>query len=44
MYGEREADLFYIIIKGTVSIQIPNNEITEFDFKRRDFKKLIQWR
>ena len=44
MYGEKEADLFYIILKGEVSVQTPNPTILQWSLKRRDFKDLLEWR
>lgn len=42
-YGD-EANHFYIIIKGVVSIFIPNPEIADWSVKRRDYLKLLDWK
>ena len=38
---------FYIIIKGLVSIKVPNKELYcahKFNMKRREYMNLIEWK
>lgn len=42
-YGEK-ANHFYIIIKGVVTVRIPNPEIQDWSFKRRDYLNLLKWK
>jgi hypothetical protein len=42
-YGEK-ANHFYIIIKGVVTVRIPNPEIQDWSFKRRDYMNLLKWK
>ena len=45
-YGT-EGRTFYIIIKGLVSIQIPNQMqdlSADYSFKRREYMKLLEWK
>lgn len=40
-------DIFYIIIKGLVSIQAPNAElgtVSDFNWKRREYQELLEWK
>jgi hypothetical protein len=41
-YGEA-GDQFYIILKGIVSVQIPNPKIKNWRMKRLDFILDYQW-
>jgi CRP-like cAMP-binding protein len=42
-YGD-VGDLFYLIIKGSVSVQIPNPEIKKWDILRKEFLQLKKWK
>ena len=42
-YGD-VGDLFYMIIKGSVSVQIPNPEIKKWDIFRKEYLRLKQWK
>lgn len=42
-YGDI-GDLFYMIIKGSVSVQIPNPEIKKWDIFRKEYLRLKQWK
>ena len=42
-YGDI-GDLFYMIIKGSVSVQIPNPAIKKWDMLRKEFTRLKQWK
>ena len=42
-YGN-EGDLFYIIIKGLVSIKIPNPTISDWRMHRKRYDDLIEWK
>jgi hypothetical protein len=42
-YGE-VGDLFYLIIMGSVSVQVPNPEIKKWDWSRKDFQRLKIWK
>ena len=41
-HGETGND-YYIIVKGVVSIQIPNPSIVDRTIKLRDYKRLQKW-
>jgi hypothetical protein len=38
------ADFFYLIIRGSVSVQIPNPEIKKWDILRKDYLRLKAWK
>jgi hypothetical protein len=42
-YGE-VGDNFYILLKGVVSVQIPNPAIRDRAVKRKDYDKLLAWK
>ena len=42
-YGEK-GDQFYIIIRGVVSIQIPNSSIKDWIHHRKEYEKLKEWK
>ena len=37
-------DQFFIILKGVVSVQIPNPNIEQRHTKKRDFERLLKWK
>jgi len=42
-YGEHGSE-FYIIIKGVVSVNVPNPIIADWSVKYRDYKSLLKWK
>ena len=42
-YGE-VGNEFFLILKGLVSIQIPNPAVPEWKIKWRDYQKLLDWK
>ena len=42
-HGDK-GDTFYIIIQGLVSVQLPNNNIKNWSFARKEFLKLQKWK
>jgi hypothetical protein len=41
-YGE-SGDLFYIIVKGSVGVMIPNPKITNWKRERKEYDVLDEW-
>ena len=42
-YGDI-GDLFYLTLKGSISVQIPNSKIKKCDITRKEFLRLKQWK
>jgi hypothetical protein len=42
-YGD-SADDFFIILRGVVSVQIPNPSIVDNAVKRKDYEALLEWK
>ena len=42
-FGEK-GNKFYIILKGVVSVQIPNQQIKNLQLKRKDYASLLDWK
>lgn len=42
-YGDI-GDQFFIILKGVVSVHIPNPNIEQRHTKKRDFERLLKWK
>ena len=42
-YGEK-GNKFYIMLRGVVSVMVPNSQIRSLPIKRKDFNYLLEWK
>jgi hypothetical protein len=42
-YGEK-GEKFYIVVKGLLSVEIPNPSIKKWKAERKDYEQLLSWK